>query len=76
VARILGLVILATGSVLAGPVKTVHFESEDHQTKLVGYLFEPEVGGRHPAVVLLHGRAGAYSSLAKGVDTAGGARRV
>jgi carboxymethylenebutenolidase len=34
--------------------------------KLVGYLFEPSEGGRHPAVVMLHGRAGPYSSLANG----------
>ncbi len=52
--------------------KTVHFLSEDGSTRLVGYLFEP--ARRHaepsPAIVLLHGRAGAYSSLAKGKYTA------
>jgi carboxymethylenebutenolidase len=46
--------------------ETVHFPSEDGKTKLVGYLFRPSGGGRHAAVVLLHGRAGPYSSLAKG----------
>jgi len=46
--------------------ETVHFPSEDGKTRLVGYLFRPSVGGRHAAVVLLHGRAGPYSSLAKG----------
>jgi dienelactone hydrolase len=66
----IGLLILAAISALASPPKTVHFESEDHQTKLVGYLFEPEGAGRHPAVVMLHGRAGPYSSAAKGVYTA------
>ena len=65
--RVLGLLLLASSCLVAGPVKTVHFESEDHQTKLVGYLFEPEGGGKHPAVVMLHGRAGPYSSAAKGV---------
>jgi carboxymethylenebutenolidase len=52
--------------------KTVHFLSEDGSTRLVGYLFEP--ARRHaepsPAIILLHGRAGAYSSLAKGKYTA------
>jgi len=58
------------GCSLAAEPKTVHFLSEDRETRLVGYLFEPEGAGPHPAVVLLHGRAGAYSSLAKGVYTA------
>jgi dienelactone hydrolase len=46
----------------------VTFASADGQTNLVGYVFKPE--GPHttpsPAVVLMHGRAGAYSSLANG----------
>jgi carboxymethylenebutenolidase len=49
---------------------TVHFPSEDHKTTLVGYIFEPQGPGPHPAIVLLHGRAGPYSSAAKGVYTA------
>jgi carboxymethylenebutenolidase len=51
----------------AAEIKTVHFQSEDHHTRLVGYLFEPQGPGPHAAIVLLHGRAGPYSSLAKGV---------
>lgn len=49
--------------------RTVNFPSGDGKTELTGYLFEPEgkKGMRVPAVVMLHGRAGAYSSLAKGV---------
>ncbi len=54
----------------AAEPRTVHFKSEDHQTELVGYLFEPQTPGPHAAIVLLHGRAGAYSSLANGVYTA------
>lgn len=50
--------------------RTVHFPSEDGQTKLVGYFFAPTGRGPFPAVVMLHGRAGPYSSLAKGVYTA------
>ena len=47
----------------AGPLaRTVHFPSADGQTELVGYLFEPSGAGPHPAVVMLHGRAGPYSS--------------
>jgi len=47
--------------------RTVTFPSADGKTNLVGYLFAP--AGRPktaPAVVLMHGRSGAYSSLAKG----------
>jgi len=51
----------------AAEIKTVHFQSEDRHTRLVGYLFEPQGTGPHAALVLLHGRAGPYSSLAKGV---------
>jgi dienelactone hydrolase len=61
--------VLIAGCSLAADLKTVHFQSED-QTRLVGYLFEPSGGGPHPAIVLLHGRAGPYSSLAKGVYSA------
>ncbi|HEY2018441.1 MAG TPA: prolyl oligopeptidase family serine peptidase [Bryobacteraceae bacterium] len=63
------LLIVAASSFAADP-KTVHFQSEDHKTRLVGFLFEPSGPGPHAAVVMLHGRAGPYSSLAKGVYTA------
>jgi dienelactone hydrolase len=49
--------------------KTIHFQSEDHKTNLVGYVFEPSSSGHHAAIVLLHGRAGCYSSAAHGVYT-------
>jgi dienelactone hydrolase len=46
----------------------VSFPSNDGKTTLVGYLYLPQ--GQHaaraPAVVMMHGRAGAYSSLADG----------
>jgi dienelactone hydrolase len=45
----------------------VTFASADGRTQLVGYLYRPSTGGRSPAVVLMHGRAGAYSSRADGV---------
>jgi len=62
-------ILLSVGGLLAADPKTVHFQSEDHQSRLVGYLFEPGTPGPHAAVVMLHGRAGPYSSLAKGVYT-------
>ena len=42
--------------------ETVYFASADGRTEIVGYLFRPAGGGAHPAIVLLHGRAGPYSS--------------
>ena len=47
---------------LAAPPRTTHFPSADGRTELVGYLFEPAGPGPHPAVVMLHGRGGPYSS--------------
>ncbi|HTO61846.1 MAG TPA: dienelactone hydrolase family protein [Bradyrhizobium sp.] len=46
----------------------VTFPSADGQTTLVGYVFRPEGphAARSPAVVMMHGRAGPYSSLADG----------
>ena len=46
----------------------VAFASADGQTNLVGYVFKPEGphSARSPAVVMMHGRAGPYSSLANG----------
>ena len=47
---------------------TVTFPSADQKTTLTGYVFRPPHRGteRLPAVVMMHGRAGAYSSLADG----------
>lgn len=50
----------------ADPPQTVHFPSRDGKTGLVGYLFAPQTPGPHAAIVMLHGRSGPYSSLAKG----------
>ena len=47
----------------------VTFISADGRTTLVGYVFKSQGGSRSalgPAVVMMHGRAGAYSSLANG----------
>jgi carboxymethylenebutenolidase len=54
-------------SLLVAPIaaaqvpETVYFPSLDG-TQLVGYVFAPDTPGPHPAVVMLHGRAGPYSS--------------
>ena len=47
----------------------VSFMSADGRTTLVGYLYRPARmrAPRVPAVVMMHGRAGAYSSRANGV---------
>ncbi len=49
---------------------TVSFPSRDGKTQLVGYLFKPKGAGPFPAIVMLHGRAGPYSTGAKGVYSA------
>jgi len=46
----------------------VTFPSLDGKTTLTGYLFLPRAStGRVPAVVMMHGRAGAYSARANGI---------
>jgi carboxymethylenebutenolidase len=52
---------LASVPALALP-EPVYFQSGDGQTQIVGYLFKPDGAGPHPAIVLLHGRAGPYSA--------------
>ena len=66
----LAVLLLLGGSLGTAQIKTVHFPSEDHRTKLTGYLFEPAGPGPHAAIVMLHGRAGPYSSLANGIYNA------
>ncbi len=65
----LGASLPLAGAALAqsSQPKTVTFPSADGHTNLVGYLFAPQGKPKTaPAVVLMHGRSGAYSSLAKG----------
>jgi dienelactone hydrolase len=53
--------IILTSSAAADP-DTVFFPSADGKTDIVGYLFAPATAGPHPAIVMLHGRSGPYSS--------------
>ncbi|MEL3889125.1 dienelactone hydrolase family protein [Ferrovibrio sp. MS7] len=51
--------------------ETVQFSSANGRTQLTGYFFLPaKLSSARPAIVLMHGRAGAYSSAAKGSYTA------
>jgi carboxymethylenebutenolidase len=60
--------LCATTAAHAQPLpERVTFASADGTTTLTGYLFSPAAhAARAPAVVMMHGRAGAYSSLANG----------
>lgn len=46
--------------------ETVGFPSLDGHTQLKAFLYKPDNPGPWPAVVMLHGRSGAYSSAARG----------
>lgn len=68
-AAVIALSVAASPPPPLGPLPDrVVFPSADGQTSLVGYVFKPEGphAARTPAVVLMHGRAGPYSSLANG----------
>lgn len=72
-AATLALLVLGAGPLSAqeeGPTpERVTFPSADGRTTLIGYVYEPAPipAGRVPAVVMMHGRAGAYSERANGV---------
>jgi dienelactone hydrolase len=55
------LLLLSPSASHAQP-ETVFFRSADGVTEIVGYLFKPATPGPHPAIVMLHGRAGPYSA--------------
>lgn len=71
---VLGLIgafnVVAAASASAAIPATVTFPSADGKTELTGYLYVPEGAQPRPAIVLLHGRAGVYSSLKRGRYTA------
>ncbi|RPI44422.1 MAG: dienelactone hydrolase family protein [Betaproteobacteria bacterium] len=51
----------------AGVAGEVSFLSADGRTTLRGFVFAPSTPGPWPAVVMMHGRSGPYSTAAKGV---------
>src|SRR6185369_6429311 len=58
-----GVIALMMPSVASADVpETVYFASADGRTEIVGYLYRPAGNGPFPAMVLLHGRGGLYSS--------------
>jgi len=59
---IVALCLCALSAPAQAEPETVSFQSADGKTQLVGYLFKPDGAGPHPAIVLLHGRAGPYSA--------------
>ncbi|MCC7346078.1 MAG: dienelactone hydrolase family protein [Variibacter sp.] len=65
----LAALVPAAPALAETPARRVTFPSADGRTTLVGYLFAPlrAPAAPTPAVVMMHGRAGAYSSLAHGV---------
>jgi len=69
----LALAVLACMPIVAAHAQSalperVTFPSADGKTTLIGYLYLPRAQiGRAPAVVMMHGRAGAYSSAANGI---------
>jgi dienelactone hydrolase len=73
--KVIAAVVIAAAFVSApanaqdATAERVTFASADGSTTLTGYLFKPAnmVGSRLPAVVMMHGRAGAYSERANGV---------
>ncbi|WOH63200.1 dienelactone hydrolase family protein [Bradyrhizobium sp. BWA-3-5] len=58
---LLMLAILPAPAAFAAP-DTVFFPSAEGSTEIVAYLFKPRTAGPHPAIVMLHGRGGAYSA--------------
>lgn len=60
--------LLAASAAWAQKNETVNFTSEDGKTQLVAYMYLPSTPGPHPAVVMLHGRGGLYSTLKQTFD--------
>jgi carboxymethylenebutenolidase len=58
---------IALGAWAAEPPGEVSFASADGRTLLRGFVFLPQTPPPWPAVVMLHGRSGPYSSAARGV---------
>ncbi len=57
--------LVGPGGFAAAP-ETVQVQSRDSSKLLSAYLWKPQGEGPFPAIVMMHGRAGAYSSRAAG----------
>jgi dienelactone hydrolase len=77
ISALFGLLLIAASALAQGPKaeesrdvmpERVQFPSADGKTMLTGYVYMPSVSRetRAPAVVMMHGRAGPYSSKANG----------
>jgi dienelactone hydrolase len=66
----LTVALLYARGICAATPETVKFASADGTTTLTAYLYKPDGAGPHPAIVMLHGRGGPYSSLRRGTYTA------
>ena len=64
------LALVRAAATHAALPETVTFASADGKTELIGYLYRPDSAGPFPAIVLLHGRSGPYSTLKRGTYTA------
>lgn len=63
----IALIVAAPAAAQQVQVEEVKFLSRDGKTQVKGYLFKADnAPAKAPAVVMMHGRGGAYSSLAKG----------
>ena len=62
--------LVSTQFAHAAAPDTVRFPSGDAKTELTGFVFRPAGAGPHPAIVMLHGRGGPYSSLKRGTYNA------
>jgi dienelactone hydrolase len=65
ITRLICLLLVALALPAAASAETpatVYFASSDGHTELVGYLFSPAGLEPHPAMVMLHGRSGPYST--------------
>lgn len=58
------IAMMLTSAASADVPESVYFPSADGRTEIVGYLFKPAGNGPFPAMVLLHGRGGLYSTNA------------
>ena len=67
---IAGCMMFTVTHALAAAPAMVTFESADGKTELTGYVYLPDGAPPHPAIVMLHGRSGLYSSLKRGTYTA------